>query len=168
MKHRLTTLALVLLLLLTLTACSAAGPAAAPDAANAAQLEQKLDALENKLDSLEAALRQAAAPAPQPEAPATPAPAATEAPAVQPEPAVQIPAEPAQAAKLTQEEAEKIALDHVGFTADQVERMRSNFEIDDRIPQYDVEFLQGDWEYEFEIHAETGNIISYDKDHKYD
>jgi hypothetical protein len=31
-----------------------------------------------------------------------------------------------------------------------------------------VEFYHGDWEYEFEIHGETGKILSYDKDHKYD
>ena len=62
----------------------------------------------------------------------------------------------------------KIALDYLGLTADQVQRLRTGYEIDDGIPQYDVEFLEGDWEYEFEIHAETGKILSFDKDHKYD
>ena len=47
-------------------------------------------------------------------------------------------------------------------------RVRTEFEVDDGAPQYDVEFHQGDWEYEFEIHAENGKILSYDKDHKYD
>jgi len=70
--------------------------------------------------------------------------------------------------KLTQEQARQIALEHLNLTADQVTRLRSDFEMDDGIPQFDVEFLQGDWEYEFEIHGETGKILSYDKDHKYD
>lgn len=66
--------------------------------------------------------------------------------------------------KLTKEEAEKIALDYLGLTADQVHRLHTEFEIDCGIPQYDVEFHQDQWEYEFEIHAEDGRILSYDKD----
>ena len=69
---------------------------------------------------------------------------------------------------LTAEEVQKIALDYLSLTADQVTRLHTEFEIDDGIPQYDVGFHSGDWEYEFEIHGETGRILSYDKDHKYD
>lgn len=72
------------------------------------------------------------------------------------------------AAAITKEEAEQIALAHVGFTADQVQQLRSEYEIDDGIRQYDVQFYEGDWEYEFEIDAGTGKILSFDKDHKYD
>ena len=74
------------------------------------------------------------------------------------------PAAPALAATLTKEEAEAIALEYANFTADQVSYLRTEFEIDDRIPQYDVQFHEGFWEYEFEIHAETGAILSFDKD----
>ena len=74
------------------------------------------------------------------------------------------PAAPAPAGTLTKEEAEAIALEYAGLTADQVTRLWTEYEIDDRIPQYDIEFHAGDWEYEFEIHAETGAILSYDKD----
>ena len=69
---------------------------------------------------------------------------------------------------ITQAQAENIALAHTGFTADQVTHLRTEYEIDDGIPQYDVSFYEGDWEYEFEIDARTGNILSYDKDRKYD
>lgn len=65
---------------------------------------------------------------------------------------------------ITKEQAQEIALKHAGFTADQVTRLRAEYEIDEGVPQYDVEFHEGGWEYEFEIHAETGAIISYDKD----
>ncbi len=69
---------------------------------------------------------------------------------------------------LGKEEAERIALEYVQLTADQVERLQTHYEIDDGVPQYDVEFYEGQWEYEFELHAETGDIISYDKDAKND
>lgn len=65
---------------------------------------------------------------------------------------------------LTAEEAKAIALSHAGFTADQVKFLRAEFEIDDRIPQFDIEFREGYWEYDYEIHAETGVILSFDKD----
>lgn len=90
-----------------------------------------------------------------------PAPA-TEAPVipVTPEPA----AAPAAPKHLTGEKAEAIALAHAGFTRDQVSRLYTEYEIDDGIPQFDVQFHEGRWEYEYEIHAETGAILSFDKD----
>ena len=69
---------------------------------------------------------------------------------------------------LTREQAEQIALDYLGFAPDQVSRLRSEFEIDDGLAQYDIQFFQGDWEYEFEISAEDGRLLSYDREHKYD
>ena len=137
----------------------------------AANAVQKLDLVEDKVeakldaaeDKLEESLRNAAAPAPAETVPAPTVPAAV------PEEAPTMPAqEPAAPQKLTQEQALQIALDHLGFRADQISRLRTEFEIDDGVPQYEVEFLQGDWEYEFEIHGENGRIMSYDKDHKYD
>ena len=67
-------------------------------------------------------------------------------------------------AVLTKEDAEIIALEHAGFTAEQVSQLRVEYEIDDGIPQYDVEFREGRWEYSYEIHAETGAILSFEKD----
>lgn len=102
------------------------------------RVEEKLDAAE---DRMEDALRQAVPTAP----------ASTES-----------------TAGITKADAEKIALDDAGFTADQVQQLHTAYEIDDHVPQYDVEFHVGDWEYEFEIHAQTGKILSFDKDQKYD
>ena len=146
MKKQLTAVLLIFALLLTMAGCSAANAVQKLDAAED-KVEAKLDAAEDKLED---SLRKAVSPAPD---------AAPTAPAV-------VPTESRQ--ELTKEEALQVALDHLGFTADQVTRVRTEYEIDDGIPQYDVEFHQGDWEYEFEIHAENGKIISYDKDHKYD
>ena len=65
---------------------------------------------------------------------------------------------------ITPEEAQTIALEHAGFVADQVSGLRAEFEIDDRIPHYDVRFRQGRWEYDYEIHGETGEVLSFEKD----
>ena len=65
---------------------------------------------------------------------------------------------------VTKEQAEEIALQYAGFSRDQVTGLRTEFEIDDGISQYNVEFRLDGWEYEFEIHEKTGKILSYDKD----
>lgn len=65
---------------------------------------------------------------------------------------------------LTKEQAAAIALKAAGFTADQVSRLRTEYEIDDGIPRFEVQFRQGHWEYDYEIHAQTGEILSYDRD----
>ena len=107
--------------------------------------------------------------------PAAPAAAAAVEEKIPAAPAETIPVEappaetaPVRAETLTREQAQQIALDHVGVAADQVTRLRTEYEIDDGIVQFDVEFRSGDWDHEFEIHAEDGRILSYDKDHKYD
>jgi len=83
--------------------------------------------------------------------------AATRPQAGRPEPAANTPA-------LTKEQAQTVALEHAGFTADQVTHLRTKYEIDDGVPQYEVQFRRGRWEYTYEIHAENGTILSYDKD----
>lgn len=65
---------------------------------------------------------------------------------------------------LTAEEAQAIALEHAGFAPDQVSFLRTEPELRDHVPHYDVEFQEGRWEYDYEIHAETGEILSFEKD----
>ena len=65
---------------------------------------------------------------------------------------------------ISKDDAIGIALKDAGFTADQVTRLRAEFDYDDGRPEYDVEFHQGGYEYDYEIHAESGNILSRDKD----
>ena len=163
MKKQLIAMFLIFVLMLSMAGCSTANAVQKLDAAED-KVEAKLDAAEDKVEAkldaveekLEDQIRNTVAPA----APAAPAQSTPTTPPAS------APAENTQL--LTEEEAVKIALDHLGLTTDQVTRLRAHYEIDDGIPQYDVEFLQGDWEYEFEIHGENGKIISYDKDHKYD
>ncbi|MBQ3590592.1 MAG: PepSY domain-containing protein [Clostridia bacterium] len=42
--------------------------------------------------------------------------------------------------------------------------LRTELEMDDRVPQYEVQFRQGGLAYEYEIHGETGEILSMDVD----
>ena len=73
---------------------------------------------------------------------------------------------PAQSAenRLTSEQARDIALRHAGLTANDVKGLRVEFDYDDGRPEYDVDFRSGGYEYEYEIHAETGDIITWDKE----
>ena len=67
-------------------------------------------------------------------------------------------------AALTLEQAQEIALNHAGFTADQVTGLHGSFEVDDGVPEYEVDFFQNGWEYSYTIHADTGDIREYDMD----
>lgn len=65
---------------------------------------------------------------------------------------------------ISQEEAISIALTHASFTQDQVTRLRTEFDYDDGVPEYEVDFHANGSEYDYEINAETGKIRSWDKD----
>lgn len=131
---------LLIAVLLTVTGCSAADTVRRLDAAED-RLEAKLDYAQAQL---ERRIRNTGRPAQLPPAGHNPEP------------------------MLTKEQAQQIALDYLGFTADQVSRLRAEYDPDDGIPRFDVELHQGDWEYELEIHGESGQVLSCDRDHKYD
>ena len=77
-----------------------------------------------------------------------------------PQPAATEPA----SAQLTKEEAIAIALKHAGLAKDQVSRLKAEFDYDDGVPEYDVDFHCDGMEYDYEIHGESGKILSWDKD----
>ena len=66
--------------------------------------------------------------------------------------------------ELTAEEAKAIVLVHAGLTADQVTRLKIEKDRDDGIWVYEIEFRSGRMEYEYEIHAQTGKILDWDKE----
>ena len=71
----------------------------------------------------------------------------------------------AAATAVTEEQARETALSHAGLTADQVTFVRSELDRDDGRLVYDVEFYTSDYkEYDYEIDAATGEILSYDYD----
>lgn len=75
------------------------------------------------------------------------------------------PTKPVAQDRITAQEAEDIALNHAGLTREQVQRLYSNADYDDGVPEYEVQFEYERLEYEYEIHAENGKILSFDKDH---
>ena len=60
--------------------------------------------------------------------------------------------------------AREIALNHAGISASQATFVRSQFEYDDGRAVYDVDFWSGNKEYDYEIDARSGTIVSYDFD----
>ena len=69
---------------------------------------------------------------------------------------------------ITVEEAKTIALSHAGLTADAVTFVQAKQDYDDGRLVYEIEFVttsgNGYLEYDYEIDAATGNILSYDYD----
>lgn len=68
------------------------------------------------------------------------------------------------------DDAVKAALDHAGLKKDDIVMLEAEFDGDDdddderEKPHYDIEFKKNGVEYEYEIDAETGKIISFEKD----
>ena len=63
-----------------------------------------------------------------------------------------------------EEKAAEIALKHAGFTKEQVTKLRVEYDYDNGMPEYEVDFHQGGYEYDYRINAELGEILSFDKD----
>lgn len=66
--------------------------------------------------------------------------------------------------EITVEQAKEIALKHANLTNDQVTFGKVETDFDDGIQKYDVEFYNNNIEYNYEIDANTGNILSYEQD----
>ncbi|MBS6629152.1 MAG: PepSY domain-containing protein [Clostridiales bacterium] len=65
---------------------------------------------------------------------------------------------------ITLEKAKSIALGHVGLSASDVRFTKAKTDQDDGVKEYDIEFVSGNYAYEFEIRASDGKIISYDRE----
>ena len=68
-------------------------------------------------------------------------------------------------ADVTAEEAKALALAHAGLTAEQVGRVKVEKDREKGIWVYEVEFQNGRWEYDYEIHAQSGKILEWDKEY---
>ena len=68
------------------------------------------------------------------------------------------------AAYISENEAKSIAFSHASVDAANVKFSKVELDRDDMIVHYDVEFVEGKYEYEYEINAETGKVIAFDKD----
>ena len=68
------------------------------------------------------------------------------------------------AASITVDQAKEIALKHAGQTADAVYFKKAEQDYDDGVPVYEIEFIAGNTEYEYEIDAQTGAVRDYEWD----
>lgn len=67
-------------------------------------------------------------------------------------------------AKITSDEAISKALHDAGFNKDEVKFLRSELDYDDGILKYEVEFKKDGIAYEYDINADTGEILWVDRD----
>jgi len=65
---------------------------------------------------------------------------------------------------ITEEGAIEIALEKAGLTRNDVNYVKAEPDYDDRVSHYDVEFRQGKYEYDVEVKADDGTILSFEKD----
>ena len=68
------------------------------------------------------------------------------------------------ASDITLDRAKEIALENAGLTESQVTFVKNKKEIDDGKVQYEIEFVSGSTEYDYDIDASTGKIISFDQE----
>ena len=65
------------------------------------------------------------------------------------------------------EAAKLAALNHAGLKSDEVNFVHAHLESDDGIWQYDIEFHKDTTEYDYDIDALTGEVLSFDHDAEY-
>lgn len=68
---------------------------------------------------------------------------------------------------ITAEAAKSAALAHAGLSADQVVFVKAGLDYDDGRLVFDVEFYSGNMEYDYEIDAYAGTVVSFDHDIEY-
>ena len=62
------------------------------------------------------------------------------------------------------EKAKEIAMSHAGVSAGSVSFIKAKLDHKDGVKVYDIEFYSGNAEYDYEINAATGAIVSFDQD----
>lgn len=65
---------------------------------------------------------------------------------------------------ISEEQAKEIALKHAEVTSDKVSFIKVEMDVDNGIQKYDIEFYYNNVEYSYEIDANTGDILSYERD----
>lgn len=66
--------------------------------------------------------------------------------------------------ELTQDEAVAIACENAGVSQDEISHLRVEQDWDDGVMTYNIEFYNGNTEYDYEIHGTTGQILERDQD----
>ena len=74
----------------------------------------------------------------------------------------------ATTASITVDEAKNIALTNANLTEDAISLLRTEQEYENGVLVYEIDFTHGDFEYDYKINANTGEVVSYDRDSIYD
>ncbi len=74
--------------------------------------------------------------------------------------------QPSTSSYIGVDQAKRIALKHAGLTAAEVSFTKAKLEKDDGLRKYEIEFIKGNTEYEYEIDAATGAILEYKTEHE--
>ena len=62
------------------------------------------------------------------------------------------------------EKANEIAISHAGLSSGSISFVKAKLDTEDGVKVYDIEFYSGNVEYDYEINAATGAIVSFDQD----
>lgn len=74
------------------------------------------------------------------------------------------PADNRQTKRITLDEAVAIALNHANVRAEDARFDDKEFDMDDGVPLYELEFIANGVEYEYDIHAESGKILKAEQE----
>jgi len=97
----------------------------------------------------------------------TPQPAPTQPAATQAAPEATTAAQPKSnnaSGDIGIEKANEIAISHAGLSSGSVSFVKAKLDTEDGVKVYDIEFYSGNVEYDYEINAATGAIVSFDQD----
>ena len=126
--------------------------------------ENIADAIEDiDEDAREKGIAASAAVENSPAAATTPQPAATQ-PAATVAPATTAAQSNNTVGDIGIEKAKEIAMSHAGVSAGSVSFIKAKLDHEDGVKVYDIEFYSGNAEYDYEINAATGAIVSFDQD----
>ncbi len=67
--------------------------------------------------------------------------------------------------KISEEKAKEIALSHASLNESEVKALFVELDFDDGVLRYEVDFKHDGYEYDYDIDAKSGKILSYDKDY---
>ena len=66
--------------------------------------------------------------------------------------------------RISEEKAKEIALSKAGITAEGVTFEKIELDNDDGVRKYEIEFRQGNTEYDVDIKADDGTVLKFEKD----
>lgn len=66
--------------------------------------------------------------------------------------------------KISKSKALEIALSHANLKESQITLTKSKLDNDDGNTKYEIEFIYGQYEYDYEIDAISGEVLDYEKD----